>query len=842
LDAHAGADAPMIVRDAGVARLARVNRSFTERIGYETQELAREPLLSWIHPEDRARFQAALDKGCGDLTCAHRSRNGEWVEFDWRVRRHDSRPVVFGLLHDPSRVDPKVTTVPVALPEGTMAEILSEMVLIIEDERPGMKCSVLLLDDEGKSVRVGAGPSLPAEYNAAVEGLLIGPGVGSCGTAAYWNELIVVEDIQNDPLWFDLRDHAAHAGVSSCWSHPIVSKSGKVLGAAALYNPTPRAPTQQEIDGLETAARMFSLAIERSQTEEALRRSEAEAKLQSRLLSEVTAAVTSFVDSGDWKAAGTQLVDAALDLTGSSYGFLGEVHGDELWVQAHLGVVWSVDSGQEFYEDAIKQYEQQGYLVFPNLDNLFGLVARTGEAVISDDVPGDERAAGRLPPGHPELRRFLGVPIVKAGEVVAMMGIANAEQPYSSEDLSSVEFLCQAGSVMFDSHRRSEHESALEEQLQQAAKMEALGVVVGGLAHDFNNVLATVLGNAELAMTTVPAGGETHELLHDIAAASRSANEFCNQMLAYAGRGVLTMQPLECNALIREFGALLNVTMSKKAHLHYELGEQPLYVEGDKAQLGQVLMNLITNAAEAFGEGSGEIVASIDAVHSDGSELHTLQPGASLAPGEYVRITVSDAGCGMDDETQQKIFDPFFTTKFTGRGLGLAAVRGIVLRHHGAIGLESQLGKGTKFTLLLPRTEGAERVLDPPAASVDGHGGKCVLVVDDEPQVRKVLGRILETEGFEVMRAADGREAVEIFEAQADLIDCVLLDLTMPELDGAETFRELKRIRGDVRVVLSSGFAEDDILNRFKGVGFAGVLQKPTPKDVLIAKIHEALG
>ena len=643
----------MIVRDAASGRLLRVNRAFTEQLEYEADDLVDTPVLEWIHPEDRARFQQALDRGDGGVRGRHRTRGGGWVAFDWQVRSEEQGPVVLGVLDDGGRVAAKRPSAQPGRPRDTMHDILEAMVLIIESERPGMKCSVLLLDADGRRVSVGAGPNLPADYNEAVEGLMIGPGVGSCGTASYWNEPIIVEDIQKDPLWEGLRELAADAGLGACWSHPIRSQSGEVLGATALYDSNPRAPTQQELDALETAARMFALAIERGRAEQ--------------------------------------------------------------------------------------------------------------------------------------------------------------------------------------------REWALEQQLHQAAKMEALGVLAGGLAHDFNNVLATVMGNAELVLSAVPKGSTAAEMLCDIVTASRNATALCNQMLAYAGRGVLSTRRLEFNGLIREFGRLLKVTLSKKATLSYRLSDDALFVEGDKAQLGQVLMNLITNAAEALGKDASRILVTTGARSYSESELEGLLPKGT-AGGQYVCLTVSDTGSGMDAATQAKIYDPFFTTKFTGHGLGLAAVRGIVKRHGGAIRLESQPGEGTTFTVLLPRAEAPRRALQAKPRHPAVNAGKRVLIVDDEQQVRKVLGRILDDAGFDTILARDGREAIEIFRKQSEAIDCVLLDLSMPVLDGEETFRELQKIQPDVRVVLSSGFTEKEIVNRFEGAGFAGILQKPTPLNELIAKIEEVLG
>ena len=213
-------DLPTIVRDARSGGLARISRPFTDQLGYVASELGDRPLLEWIEPADGDRFQKILDEGKGALRARHQAKQGGWVEFDWQVRSEDEGPVVFGVLHEAGRPKAKhLGPQPAAVPD-TMHEILEAMVLIIEEEHPGMKCSVLLLDKAGRHVSAGAGPSLPDDYNSAIEGLMIGPGVGSCGTAAYWNERVIVEDIQRDVLWKDLKEHAAKAGVGACWSPP----------------------------------------------------------------------------------------------------------------------------------------------------------------------------------------------------------------------------------------------------------------------------------------------------------------------------------------------------------------------------------------------------------------------------------------------------------------------------------------------------------------------------------------------------------------------------------------------------------------------------------------------
>ena len=337
-------NAPMFVRSAPAGGFIRADARFCEEVGFSEDELASRPLLDWIDPGDRRVVVAALEVGRGACQVGFRTRDGGALPVHIQVTRHGDDTVALGRLVE---VDEAPAEAAVQGEEDTVSDTLMTIAQILEEQTPGYKCSLLLVTD-GRFVS-GAGPSLPDDYNAAVDGYAIGPFVGSCGTAIYWNVPVIVEDIQADPLWAEL---AAGAGVAACWSHPFTSRSGSVLGALALYAPEPRAPTDEQLSRLRAAARMTGLAVERGRAEEALR---------------------------------------------------------------------------------------------------------------------DQRA----------------------------------------------------------------RELELEEQLRQAAKMEALGVLVGGIAHDFNNVLATILMNAELALEMTPSTDELQEMmLRDIIGASMQAGGFCKQMLA----------------------------------------------------------------------------------------------------------------------------------------------------------------------------------------------------------------------------------------------------------------------------------------------------------------------
>jgi PAS domain S-box-containing protein len=367
----------------------------------------------------------------------------------------------------------------------------------------------------------------------------------------------------------------------------------------------------------------------------------------------------------------------------------------------------------------------------------------------------------------------------------------------------------------------------LEAQIQHAQKLESLGVLAGGIAHDFNNLLVGILGNADLALSELSPVSPARDSLVDIETAARRAAELCRQMLAYSGKGRFVIEPVLLNDIVEEMIHMLEISISKKAVLKFEFAENLSAVDADATQIRQVVMNLITNASEAIGEKSGVISVRTGMMDCDREYLHEAYLDDDLAEGQYVTLEVSDTGCGMSEEVRRKLFDPFFTTKFTGRGLGLAAVLGIIRGHHGAIKVYSEQGRGTTFKILLPCSADQTIMRDQPDERQPWHGKGHVLLADDEETIRAVSKRMLEKLGFEVALACNGEDAVEKYRAAPESFDAVILDLTMPKLDGEQTFRELRRIRPDVRVILSSGYNEQDVTQRFAGKRLAGFIQKP---------------
>jgi PAS domain S-box-containing protein len=374
----------------------------------------------------------------------------------------------------------------------------------------------------------------------------------------------------------------------------------------------------------------------------------------------------------------------------------------------------------------------------------------------------------------------------------------------------------------------------MERKFQETQKLESLGVLAGGIAHDFNNLLTGILGNASLARMELPPEASLNSYLEQIELSSQRAADLCKQMLAYSGKGRFVIQRIDLSALVRETLHLLQLSITKKAVLKLDLADGLPGVMADATQIRQIIMNLVMNASDAIGEKSGLITISTSRVNVDLKYLEDLVGAAELQAGEYVVLEVTDNGSGMSAETRAKIFEPFFTTKFTGRGLGLAAVLGIVRGHKGALKVYSELGRGSTFKLLLPAAgvSTGDTRLDRRFAP-EWRGSGTVLVVDDEESVRMVAGRMLKTLGFDVLTAENGERGLQVYRAHADTICAVLLDLTMPKMDGEETFRELRRMREGACVVLMSGFNEQEAGARFVGKGLAGFLQKPFTPDEL---------
>ncbi|MEM8684276.1 MAG: PAS domain S-box protein [Pseudomonadota bacterium] len=362
-------------------------------------------------------------------------------------------------------------------------------------------------------------------------------------------------------------------------------------------------------------------------------------------------------------------------------------------------------------------------------------------------------------------------------------------------------------------------------QMQQAQKLESLGVLAGGIAHDFNNLLMGIIGNAQIAMLGLGGQKKAKEPMDRVIEGSKRAAELCEQLLAYAGRGKFAVKQLDLGELVLEMGRLLDVAATRKTRIDYRLPDKPLSIVGDGTQIRQVVMNLITNAADAVADHGGEITIEASERSLSQQDLSDYQLGNDIQPGDFAILSVSDDGVGMDEATIRRIFDPFFTTKKKGRGLGLAAVLGIIKSHDGAVEVRSEEGRGTRFTIALPLAAIDDAcdgdVTSPQQPMTDA----TVLFVDDDQSIRDLAKGLLGHAGYEVMLAKDGVDALQRFKDQRAEIDAVILDLVMPEMDGRECYREIRKIDASVPVIISSGQVTAADISDLEGI--AGFLHKP---------------
>ncbi len=383
-----------------------------------------------------------------------------------------------------------------------------------------------------------------------------------------------------------------------------------------------------------------------------------------------------------------------------------------------------------------------------------------------------------------------------------------------------------------------------EEALRQTQKMESLGVLAGGVAHDFNNLLVAMLGQTSLALSKLSPDSAARSHVEKAVKAATSAADLTRQLLAYSGGGQFERRPIQLNTLIQDNLHFFEVAIPKNVQLRSDLAPTLPLIEGDTGQLQQVIMNLIINAGEAIGERPGVVTVTtrVQMLHTDDARWGHYT-GTPLPPGEYVQVDVADNGGGMSADTLARIFDPFFTTKFTGRGLGLAAVLGIVRGHGGGLQVDSEVGRGTTFRLLLPVSTTSLLPSAGPVTRQEAHmTGQTILVIDDELPVRAAVTDILENSGLSVITAEDGEAGVGVYRERQAAIDLVVLDLSMPGQSGEETLRQLRELDPQVRVILSSGYDQVEVAQRFADRAYSGFIQKPYDDLTLIGEIKRYLG
>jgi PAS domain S-box-containing protein len=474
-------------------------------------------------------------------------------------------------------------------------------------------------------------------------------------------------------------------------------------------------------------------------------------------------------------------------------------------------------------------------------DSVSGCAARDGCRVVAENIRETEDPRTELLRSN-GIQAYACHPLLAGERVIGTLSFGSRTRTrFPEDDLALMQAVTHHIAIAMERVRaqRLLHEN--EARLQQSQKMESVAMLAGGIAHDFNNLLVGIIGNASLAEDLLPPGSPAAETIREVVKAGERAACLTREMLAYSGKGRFVVERVDLSKLVRDVTALFRSSVPNQVTLRLDLPDDLPPVEVDTAQVQQVVMNLVINAVQAIGDARGLISVGARLVDIDARAIAAEWGDAELRPGPHVRLEVRDNGCGMDEATKARMFDPFFTTKPAGRGLGLASVSGIVRGHKGAIKVESELGRGSLFSVLIPAARaGAVRPPRERAADLQLAGQGRILVVDDEEIVRNMAGAALERLGYEVSSADSGPAAVAAL-AVEPLLDLAILDLSMPGMSGQETLARLRAARPDLRIVVSSGYGEAECRALFQDDRIAGFLQKPYTATALGQSVKAAM-
>jgi signal transduction histidine kinase/CheY-like chemotaxis protein len=557
-------------------------------------------------------------------------------------------------------------------------------------------------------------------------------------------------------------------------------------------------------------------------------------KVNHEILEKLSTLQQEFIGESNTAESFAKLLDHILDVTESEYGFIGEVIDDDVpYLKTHAitDIAWNEET-KKMYEESIGVG-----MNFYNMDTLFGAVVKTGKVVIANDVASDSRAGGR-PEGHPSLDTFLGLPFFYAGKLLGMVGLANRKGGYDEDLLDLLAPITLTCGSFLDSQRVKKLEERVQKEDIKTENLERIGFLAAGVAHDFNNLLTAIFGNVSLAASSLDESSPAKKYLGEAENAMNRASQLSHRLLTFAKGGSLAKEVVALNDLIKnttEFYAT-----GSSIELAFEFGSKVTLVNADHKQLEQVFSNLTVNAVESMGE-NGRLTVSIKEI--DARNVATIPQ----KEGMYAAIEFRDTGSGISLEDRQHIFDIYFSTKESGSGLGLATAYSIVKKHQGFLDAESEVGKGSAFTIYLPST-----TLKPPIAtilpeeaapSVQKHS-KRVLIMDDEMSIRDLLNDVLSSAGYLVDEASEGIEAVSKYSQSLEsghAYDCVVMDLTIRDgMGGRETIGELLKIDPNAKVIVASGYGADPIMENYQNYGFSAAIEKPfslEPFIELIGKI-----
>ncbi len=518
-------------------------------------------------------------------------------------------------------------------------------------------------------------------------------------------------------------------------------------------------------------------------------------------------------------------LEAAVKLTKSKIGYLAFMNDDETILTMHS---WSGNT--------IKQCNiSDKPLTYPmETMGLWGEAVRQKKAIITNNYSSPNPFKKGLPKGHIKIIRHMNVPIFEDNRIVIVAGLGNKQNDYDELDVRQLTLLMQDMWSLIQRKQAEKEKKKIELQLLQAQKIETIGTLVGGIAHNFNNLLMGIQGYTSLMLFETDSANPNYARLKNIEKMVKSRLKLTQQLLGYARKDQDKVKPLDLNLLVEETSETFAITR-KEFTIHRELAEDLYTIEADQGQIEQVLLNLYVNAADSMPEGGELTLKAINSSHKNIKGKH-FDP----KPDNYVMLSVADTGVGMDKSTMKRIFEPFFTTKKQGTGIGLTSVYGIIKAHNGYIYVDSKKGHGTTFKVYLPASEiKIQKVVKISEELVKGTG--TVLMVDDEEVILEMGRELLETIGYKVLTAIDGKKAIKIYKKNMDKIDIVLLDMIMPAMGGGKIFDTIKKINPNAKVLLTSGYSLDNQVAKILNRGCDGFIQKPFNLNQLSGKIREIL-
>jgi PAS domain S-box-containing protein len=673
-----------------------------------------------------------------------------------------------------------------------LKETLDHFLQSIEQQSPGMVSSILLLDDDDVHVRHAAAPSLPEAYVRAIDGLAIGPQAGSCGTAAFRREPVIVEDISTDPLWTNYRDLALAHGLRACWSTPIFDGQSRVVGTFALYFREVARPTQRHLQLIAFTTYTAAIAIVAHREREEAAHREATLEDAQRLAQ---------LGSYEWDVQSNK-VQRSKELC-RIFGLAPD--GFAPTVEAYLERVHPDDRAT---------------------------TQATVERSVHNRTPFDFEERIVRPDGSIRHLHSQGKWVVDESGRTRLVGICHdiTDQRNAEARLRLSEEL---------RLRNEEIKARLAEELRQTQKIDSLGRLAGGIAHDFNNLLTVIQGHTDHVLQELPQGDPLRASIDDVRTAAARASDLTRQLLAFSRRQVLHPRVVDLNALLVESTKMLRRLLGEDIELHTAFAKDLGNVKADPGQLDQVILNLAINGRDAMA-GGGKLTIETRNVWIDdaAAERHP-----SFRAGAYVMLALSDTGCGIGADVLPRIFEPFFTTKAQGRGtgLGLSMVYGIVKQSGGWIWVYSEPGHGTTFQIYLPRVdEAATAPLHPPLVA-PGQGTESVLVVEDEDAVRKLTCYALKRLGYVVLEAANGADALRVCEQRAEPIALLITDVIMPGMSGPQLVSRLSALHPEMKVLYTSGYTDSAVVHHGALHDTGAFLQKPFTPSELGRKVREVL-